>query len=247
MRLRFRTTLKQGGSTGRYHSSNDNGSDVAGGLIDILIFAVIAALVFFRLFHVLGRRTGHERPPPRPTPDDVVSEQDNVIAMPGREQEGEDSLAGIDGPLKAGLTQIRLADKNFDLEQFLSGARAAFEMILDAFHKGELEKVRPFLDNDVYKSFALAVAERDAAENRRIIELVSINRCEVTEVEMQDRQARITVRFESDQTDILKDSEDRIVAGDPSAPIEVTDIWIFGRDTKSRDPNWQLIATRSPN
>lgn len=246
MRLRQRRSCNRR-SRCLFLFSNGNGIIVAGGLIDILIFAVIAALVFFRLFHVLGRRTGNERPPPAPIPQDSASEQDNVIAMPRTDQEHEDSLAGIDGPLKAGLTQIRLADGSFDLEQFLAGARAAFEMILDAFHKGELERVRPFLDSDVYRSFAAAVSEREAAEHRRIIELVSINRCEAIEAEMQGRLARITVRFESDQTDILKDSEERIVAGDPSMPVEVTDIWIFGRDTKSRDPNWQLVATRSPN
>lgn len=217
------------------------------GLFDILIFAGIAAFVLFRLFNVLGRRTGNERPPPSPMPGDAAREQDNVVPLPGLDQQPEDSLAGIDGPLKAGMTQIRLADNSFDPEQFLAGARSAFEMILDAFHKGELEKVRPFLDNDVYRSFAAAVTERENAENRRIIELVAINRCEAIEAEMKGRQARITIRFESDQTDILKDSEDRIVAGDPSTPVDVTDIWIFGRDTKSRDPNWQLVATRSPN
>lgn len=217
------------------------------GLFDILIFAGIAAFVLFRLFNVLGRRTGNERPPPSPMPGDAAREQDNVVPLPGLDQQPEDSLAGIDGPLKAGMAQIRLADNSFDPEQFLAGARSAFEMILDAFHKGELEKVRPFLDNDVYRSFSAAVTERENAENRRIIELVAINRCEAIEAEMKGRQARITIRFESDQTDILKDSEDRIVAGDPSTPVDVTDIWIFGRDTKSRDPNWQLVATRSPN
>lgn len=217
------------------------------GLFDILIFAGIAAFVLFRLFNVLGRRTGNERPPPSPMPGDATHEQDNVVPLPGLDQQPEDSLAGIDGPLKAGMTQIRLADNSFDPEQFLAGARSAFEMILDAFHKGELEKVKPFLDNDVYRSFAAAVTERENAENRRIIELVAINRCEAIEAEMNGRQARITIRFESDQTDILKDTEDRIVAGDPSTPVDVTDIWIFGRDTKSRDPNWQLVATRSPN
>jgi predicted lipid-binding transport protein (Tim44 family) len=224
-----------------------NGFNVGEGLFDILIFAALAAFVLFRLFRVLGRRTGNERPPPSQVPGNAANEQDNVVPLPGVDQQPEDSLAGIDGPLRAGMTQIRLADGSFDPEQFLAGARSAFEMILDSFHKGELEKVRPFLDNDVYRSFATAVTERESAENRRIIELIAINRCEAIEAEMQGRQARITIRFESDQTDILKDSEDRIVAGDPSTPIEVTDIWIFGRDTKSRDPNWQLVATRNPN
>jgi len=217
--------------------------------VDILILAIVAGVIFYRLFNVLGRRTGHEPPPPRPMggPMNERAEEEKVVPLRPVEEEPADALAGTDGPLRAGLTQIRLADGSFDLEQFLAGARAAFEMILDAFHKGELDKVRPFLAADVLRSFQQAVDSRDTEDSRRLIELVSINRCEAIEAEMKVREARITIRFESDQTDIVKDSEERIIAGDPTEPVEVTDIWTFARDSRSRDPNWQLVATRSPN
>tara|TARA_B100000676_G_C18080635_1_gene850907 strand:- start:2215 stop:2871 length:657 start_codon:yes stop_codon:yes gene_type:complete len=216
--------------------------------IDILILAVVAGVIFFRLFNVLGRRTGHEQPPPRPMEQPANDAGDEkVVTLHLDEQIDIDPLAGTDGDLRAGLTQVRLADASFGLEQFLSGARAAFEMILDAFHKGELESVKPFLASDVYRSFQQAVEDRDEEGSRRLIELVAINRCEAIEAEMQGREAHVTIRFESDQTDIVKDTEERIIAGDPTTPVEVTDIWTFGRDTRSRDPNWQLIATRSPS
>ncbi|MBT6511016.1 MAG: Tim44/TimA family putative adaptor protein [Alphaproteobacteria bacterium] len=217
--------------------------------MDILIFAVVAGVIFFKLFSVLGRKTGHEQPPPMPMADaaGLADDHDNIVPL-HRDEAGEDDyLAGLDDSLMAGFTQIREADGNFDPEQFLAGARAAFEMILDAFHKAELEKVRPFLDSAVYRSFATALEERDVGDTRRLIELVAINRCEPIEAEMKGREAHITIRFESDQTDVVKDSEDRIVAGDPSSAVEVTDIWTFARDTRARDPNWQLVATRSPN
>lgn len=219
-----------------------------GDLLLILIFAGIAVFVFFRLFSVLGQKTGHERQgPPLVRGSGDETDDDSVVSLPRREGAPEPEPAwGSDGPVAAGFTQIRLADRDFDPDTFLAGARAAFEMIIEAFHKGELEKVRPFLADDVYRSFAAAVAERESATETTETELITVNRCEAVEAGMDGRHARITVRFESEQTEVVKDSEDRIVAGDLTHPLEVVDLWTFGRDTRSRDPNWQLVATRSP-
>lgn len=219
-----------------------------GDLLLILIFAGIAVFVFFRLFSVLGQKTGHERqgPPLIRQPEDTADD-DKVVALPRRDDVPEPEPDwGSDGPVAAGLTQIRLADREFDRDTFLAGARSAFEMIIEAFHKGDLEPVRAFLADDVYRSFAGAVAERAAATETTETELIAVNGCEVTEAGMDGRIARVTVRFESEQTEVVKDAEGRIVAGDLTHPLDVVDLWTFARDTRSRDPNWQLVATRSP-
>lgn len=221
--------------------------DVAGGLVDILIFAVLAAVIFFKLFNVLGRRTGNEQPPPAPTPGPVADNDDQGTVLPFRRQETDDGEADAAGdPLAQGLGRIRRADRGFKVDEFHAGARQAFGMILDAFHKGDLEPVRGFLDDEVHRSFSQAIADRDQHGTRRQIELVAIVDCEAIEAVMSGRQASITVRFRSNQIDVVKDSENRIIAGDPTSTIEVTDIWTFSRDTRARDPNWLLVATRSP-
>jgi len=242
-----------GRSLGPAENSGKRPNDVEGGLFQILIFAGIAAVVFFRLFTVLGRKTGNERPAPplvrAPEATDKADSSDNVLELPRRDAPEATALPawGKDGPLGAGLTQIRLADPEFDLDSFLAGARAAFEMIIEAFHKGELEKVRSWLAPDVYRSFAAAVAERTGTNERTETELIAVNGCEATEAAMDGRTARVTVKFLSEQTEVVKDSEGRIVAGDLTRPEEVVDLWSFARDTRSRDPNWQLVATRSPD
>lgn len=184
-----------------------------------------------------------------PAPERKERESDDkVVSLPRRDDAPETVPAwGKDGPVGAGLTQISLADRSFDAESFLAGARAAFEMIIEAFHKGELEKVRPFLADDVYRSFSAAVAEREKpADERTYSELIAVNGCDAVEAGMDGRMARIAVRFESEQTEVVKDSEGRIIAGDLTRPIDVVDIWTFARDTRARDPNWQLVATRNP-
>ncbi len=235
--------------------------------MDIIIIAGLAALILYKLYNVLGRRTGHEKASsPSPmrevdSPPERASEADSRAGdgtgrrpgdgADGRPGDGADSRPGtagaVEGPLKTGLAEIRLADRSFDLELFLTGARAAFEAILDAFHKGELQEVKALLGDTVYRSFAQAIAERDRDGTRRLMELVAINRCEAVKAVMEGSEARVTVQFESDQTDVVKDSEGRIVHGDPTDPRTVKDDWTFARDTRSADPNWRLVATHSPN
>lgn len=217
--------------------------------IDILFFAMVAAFIALRLRSVLGRRTGHERRrtggfgPARP------NGADNVVTLPDRSTsraEVEASLAGLaDGRVKSGLTQIRLADHNFDLEQFLKGARAAFEMIVEAFAAGDKATLRPLLADDVYANFERAIDQREAAGQSFETQLTTVPAAEVIGAEMRDRLARITVRFKSEQINLLRDSDGKILEGDPRTAEEVIDIWTFERDTTSPDPNWTLVETRT--
>ena len=219
--------------------------------IDILFFAMVAAFIALRLRSVLGRRTGHERRrsggfgPARPN-----GAADNVVSMPDRstsQAEAEASLAGLsDGGVKSGLTQIRLADHRFDLQQFVGGARAAFEMIVEAFAAGDKNTLRPLLADDVYAGFERAIDQREAAGQSFETQLTAVPAAEVIGAEMRDRLARITVRFKSEQINLLRDAEGKILQGEPRTAEEVIDIWTFERDTTSPDPNWTLVETRTP-
>ena len=220
--------------------------------IDILFFAMVAAFIALRLRSVLGRRTGHERRrsggfgPARPN-----GAADNVVSLPDRstsQAEVEASLAGLsDGGVKSGLTQIRLADHRFDLQQFLGGARAAFEMIIEAYAAGDKGTLRPLLADDVYAGFERAIDQRDAAGQSFETQLTAVPAAEVVGAEMRDCLARVTVRFKSEQINLLRDAEGKILEGDPRTAEEVIDIWTFERDTASPDPNWILVETRTPD
>ena len=220
--------------------------------IDILFFAMVAAFIALRLRSVLGRRTGNERrrsggfTPTRPN-----GAADNVVALPERstsQAEVEAALAGLsDKDVKAGLTQIRLADQRFDLQQFVGGARAAFEMIVEAYAAGDKATLRPLLADDVYAGFESAVNQRQAAGQSFETQLTAVPAAEVVSAEMRGVLARITVRFKSEQINVLRDAQGKILEGDPQTAEEVVDLWTFERDTTSPDPNWILVETRTPD
>jgi predicted lipid-binding transport protein (Tim44 family) len=226
--------------------------------IDILFFAMVAAFIALRLRSVLGRRTGQERRrtggfpgPARPNGADGKGASDNVVALPDRSvATGEPDAAIADlaeGDVKTGLTQIRLADPRFDLNQFLAGARAAFEMIVQAYAAGDKDALRPLLADDVFAGFAGAIDQRSVDGHTLDTQLMAIEKAEVVDAAMQGNMARVSIRFASEQINVVRDADGKEIEGDPTNVEEVIDIWTFERDTHSRDPNWTLVETRTPS
>ncbi|MCG8696138.1 MAG: Tim44/TimA family putative adaptor protein [Minwuiales bacterium] len=222
--------------------------------LDIILLAMVAAFILLRLRSVLGRRTGHEQQNPRSrieSPGGDVHRDDNVISLPDRDGEPARGPAAPepedDTPLGAALTKIALADRSFDKAQFLEGARAAYEMIVTAFAAGDRKTLEPFLSDNVMENFGAVIDQREKSGQTQETTLVGIKSAEIIEAELDGRTAGVTVKFVSDMISVTKDSSGEVVAGDPAKVSLVTDIWTFSRNTRSRDPNWALTATRSSN
>lgn len=229
----------------------------------ILFFAVVAAFLGWRLYTVLGRRTGQEKPfdPFRSkepeAPATLPEREGNVRRLPepaGRAERPdrdrrklEAAIAAIAGDVRRGLDEIRGADPKFDPVDFVGGARVAFEMIVAAFAQGDAKALRPLLNDQVYGNFAGAIEERNRNKQKLDTTLVGILSADIVAAELaKGDEARVTVKFASQQINVTKDQEGRIVDGDPSEVANITDIWTFARPVKSRDPNWVLVATESP-
>ena len=219
-------------------------------LLDIVLFAMVAAFLVLRLRSVLGKRTGHEQPRQDPISQrNQEAETDgNVVELPNRNH-AADPMADLDpdDPLTAGIADIRGADDSFDPGGFADGARGAFEMIVQGFAEGDRDNLQTLLADDVYENFEAAIDEREEAEETLESTIIGIKSAEVIEAGMDGKNAMVTVKFVSEQVNVTRDSEDRIIDGDPNQVTEITDIWAFSRDTTLRDPNWKLVETRSQN
>jgi predicted lipid-binding transport protein (Tim44 family) len=221
--------------------------------LEIVLFAMVAGFLILRLRSVLGRRTGHERRRPDPITARTAAEEarDNIVPLPDRgrprEREEEEAPSSVaDAGALAGIAQIRSADRSFEPSEFVTGARRAFEMIVEAFAKGDSNTLRPLLSDEVFAQFDGAIRAREEARQTLTTTLVGIREAEIVDAALEGRTAQVTLRFLSEQINVTRDSEGRVVEGDPSAVTAVTDIWTFARNTASRDPNWVLVATASP-
>lgn len=222
--------------------------------IDIIIFAVIAALIVFRLRSVLGRRTGNERPPEsfEPQPRAKSKSNDNVVRLPERNDAPEKrdrifEMAKPGSDLEKGLSAIKAKDPTFNADEFVTGAKAAFEMIVEAFADGKMKPVKMLLSDDVHTNFARAIKSRKDEGETLETSLIGFLKADVIEAKMDGSDALVTVKFVTEQINVTRDSKGEIVHGDPDHVAEITDIWTFARDTKNDDPNWALVETRSPD
>jgi predicted lipid-binding transport protein (Tim44 family) len=238
---------------------------------DIILIGLIAIFLILRLRAVLGKRTGNERPPARdpftrPTPPpapsgstprigDAPNGNDNVVLLPGagtsttRPSNATSGPGGIRASVlptaSAGVAAIRGADPTFQPLAFADGARAAFTTIVEAFAKGEMQPLRSLLDAPTFASFEAAIHGRNERHEKAETTLIGFEASDISAAELQGSSAQVTVRFVTEQINVVRNAEGQIADGNPNEVQKVVDLWTFRRDTKSNDPNWVLIKTES--
>jgi len=214
--------------------------------IEIVLLGLVAAFLVLRLRAVLGRRTGNEMPPDLAPPVERLP-----VDLPRPDARPGAPAPLVRGPAPwvknaaAGIEAIRQADANFDAHNFVRGARAAFEMIVQAFAKGDTAMLRPLLADEVYGNFAAAIEQRKSAQHELETQLIGFETDEIAAAELAGSQARVTVRFVSEQINVTRGPDKMIVEGNPNEVDKITDLWTFARDTKASDPNWLLVATHA--
>jgi predicted lipid-binding transport protein (Tim44 family) len=227
-----------------------------------IIFLALAVFIFLRLRSVLGQRTGRERPPydPYSARDAVRSPAtDNVVTLPPRPAETAARPVEVQPPpadrwkdvaesssgVAAGLDAIAAAEPGFDAKHFITGARAAYEMIVTAFAAGDRRQLRSLLSREVFDGFDAAIGERESRGETAETRFVSIDGSTITAAELRARTAQITVRFVSKLISATRDRSGTVTEGDAEKITDVTDVWTFARDVSSRDPNWKVVATEA--
>ncbi|RCK40827.1 hypothetical protein TH24_08945 [Thalassospira xiamenensis] len=228
---------------------------------DIILFALIAVFLVLRLRSTLGRRNGEEKQGPtdvfgrRSHEDDskgatngAPQPTDNVYRLPDADKVvgKDDATVAVDSSAFSVLQQIQKADPDFTQQDFLNGARMAFEMIVEYFAKGDKDGLNPLLSAEVYKNFAAAIDARAEKGEREETTLVGIKSATIHDASLEGRTAYITIKFVSEEVSVILNNEGDVISGDPNQVVEAEDLWTFARNIESRDPNWQLVATETP-
>ena len=205
--------------------------------LDILIFAIIAIFLIYRLKNILGTKTGLEDS--NFNKDNTESNLANVVSIVSKK-----TKHNPDNVDKETL-KIKKTDNTFDHIQFIDGSKTFFKMVLEAFVEGNLDKVKDFIKPSVLKNFNLVIKERDKESETLIINLKAIKNTEILSSEISKAALKISVQFESVQIKALKDKNDNLIDGDLNEEILVKDIWVFERKINYLNPNWTLIETKS--
>lgn len=196
-------------------------------MLELIIFAGLAAVVLYQLYAVLGRRVGRQ-------PEDAAK----VESAPAPRRVPEPAPAPVDdGVALTGLAAVKAADPGFDVGRFLAGARGAYEMTVKAFADGDRETLRNLLAPEVMAGFDSAIAEREAEGRTESVEFLHPPRADLEKAEVAGADlARLTVRFLAEFRSRAKGPE-----GEAVDDRRTAELWTFERNLKSRDPNWRLI------
>lgn len=230
-----------------------------------IVFIALAVFVILRLRSVLGQRTGNERPPfdpfQRPEPP-RKEDTSNVVPLPtaGRPAAMRDEaaeppappslderlkgIAAADSPLGQNLGQVMEAEPSFEPRSFLMGARAAYEMIVLAFARGDRRSLKDLLAKEVYDDFVGAITQREARGEKVETTFVSIDKSEITDAALKGKTVSVTVRFASKLITATRDSAGTVIDGTPDKIADLVDVWTFSREAGARDPNWRLVSTQ---
>jgi predicted lipid-binding transport protein (Tim44 family) len=232
-----------------------------------LVLAAIALMVVWRLRSVLGQRTGTERPPidpyapPRRTNGGapVETASGKVLDFPSSKEESAKKAevdlepkvpiwtgyAKAESPLAAGFEKLAQADPAFQPREFLEGAKLAYEMIVEAFAKGDKPALKNLLSREVFDGFTKAIDSRSQAGEKLDFQFVGFEKVDFMSVSLTGKRANIVVKFASQMISATYDKAGTLIDGNPREVRDITDIWTFERDVAQKDPNWRVVATET--
>ena len=212
-------------------------------IIQLLVLAGVAVFLILKLRSVLGTREGFEKPP-LPVGDAPAARRNFEVIEGGPDRDIIDHVAEGTSSAKA-LAAMKAAEPSFSVGEFLNGARSAYEMILMAYESGELDRIRPFLSDEVEATFSSAIDDRATKGLTVEASFKGLREMVLHEASFDSTTgfADIAVRFTSELTLIVRDKSGTIIEGSATEMKRQRDIWTFARHMGADDPNWQLVAT----
>ncbi len=219
---------------------------------DIIILALIAGFILLRLRGVLGQKTGNENPQffKRDTTEKEKADDKIVqIGDKGQKVKGLDILDSYlsqlnnSDPISKTLADIKKQDAQFTATGFMDGAKMAYEMVFDAFAKGDKATLEMLLEKGLYSTFVAEIDARSSQDLTTETTLLRVKAKDITSATLTENMVRLSVKFETEQVSVAKNKQGEVVEGSVSESHLMDDEWLFERDITSKNPNWKIIET----
>lgn len=208
---------------------------------DIIVIGAIAAFIILRYRAMLGEKTGRDMDVMRPRAAETI---EPVIQLPERERKKSDTkLPALGGAFADVYVKMRGIDAEFSPDEFLEGAKGAYEMVIEAFNEGDHDTLKMLLSDRIYKEFKAALDANEKEGKKAHTTLVAIVNATITDVVLRGNKATLTVDFQSEQIPLVRNKDGDIIEGNASHQEAIEDQWVFERNLASADPNWKVIET----
>jgi predicted lipid-binding transport protein (Tim44 family) len=222
-------------------------------LIEILFFALLSFYLFFRLWSVLGKKTGLDSRPSQDEEKPLPGAK--IIPLPTRDRielvqeqpKGASNDYTIDEKIRDDLDQLEKTNPEFDRDRFVRGATRAYSMIVEAFGNEDVDTLKSLLGPAVFRQFSQAIKDRQALGEKLEARVVNVSKIRLVDAKMTAKKATITVQFDSDQMLATKDGTGIIHDNPARLSTPIRDRWVFSRDFASGSRNWLVTGTKNLN
>lgn len=228
--------------------------------LDIIVFAVIAAVLFVRLRKVLGERQEGEPPAIDPTAilkarqaaqqtdaDKLLANGQTTTSAPVVSTNWAQDMPNYQWVANATthhrLLPLAAVDPSFHPHGFLQGARRAYEIVVIAFAKGDLPTLQSLLTPDLYETFAAQIMSRQDAGQQQELLLQSMRQAIISDASLDGTQAYVSVDFTTEQNITLRDRDGAIIDGHDGSKQVLQERWVFTNDLKDDETLWRLAET----
>ena len=219
--------------------------------LDILVLLIVVALIFARLRNVLGTRPTEERrirlskENAEKLYNILKSEAEKLESKALDEEKAEPAELVPQGEALSELDKTLMSIPHFAKSKFIKGAERAFQIITEAFNKGDVETLEMLVNKKLFKKFQEVIEQRKQNKVTAETDFIGFDKVEIAKANIKaNKVAEITVEFVSEQVNILRDAEGKVIEGDENYIQNITDVWTFERAISSTSPNWVLVSTK---
>ena len=221
--------------------------------IDIFILAMIAIFIINRLRNSLGKKTGNEtdiaqkfsQKPSKFTesnPDKEIEKSKNQV------KEAKNIILHKNSSINEKLNNIVKVDPSFTVENFIDGAKKAFEYILVKYSENDLKSLKSLLAPQILTNFTDQIKLRQKQKQILGITILKIDDPEIIDVSIvKNKQCFIKLEFKSQQVQTTKDSNNKVIDGNDNLILNISELWTFSKEIKNKNPNWILEKIEENN
>tara|TARA_B100001564_G_C20632041_1_gene667725 strand:- start:551 stop:1195 length:645 start_codon:yes stop_codon:yes gene_type:complete len=214
---------------------------------------MVAVFIINRLRNTLGKKTGNEHDIANKftrgksdlkesSPDKVSKASADQINMKNSKQVFHENPS-----ISNELSKIHKTDPSFTIDEFIEGAKKAFEFIINKYSDENIKPLKNLLSADIFKMFDKQINSRAKKNENLDVNIIGIKEAKIEDVSIRSSVASIKVKFISEQVQVIKNDKGKIISGDGNQILSIVESWFFSRNLKRKDPNWILEKIEESN
>ena len=217
--------------------------------LDIIVLLIVVALIFQRLWRVLGTRPEEEAKRVKLSREGAEKLYNLLRSEAEKELKDVNKSAEELVPLNAEplseTDAVLQKIPGFNKDVFLNGAKKAFQVITESFNRADTETLKMLVSNSIYKKMQEIIKQRQAESITAETDFICFDKAEIIKAKIDGKnKAAISVEFVSEQVNVLRDKDEQIIQGDENYIQTITDVWTFEKALDAKTLNWVLVSTK---